>query len=138
MVNDSSIPPEAILNPYTPLVFLPPEFAENYQIIRYMHVAIFAVSLLIMYNGIARNSFSACSFIGLYMGLAHGTAAGVRDCPQYRNYRTQYRLFFVEVSVIQWKHCSSCDHLAYRVGTFGSCLGTFLSSNCLPCILKLD
>jgi hypothetical protein len=47
MVNDSSIPPEAILNPYTPLVFLPPEFAENYQIVHYVHVAIFAVSLLI-------------------------------------------------------------------------------------------
>jgi len=47
MVNDSSIPPEAILNPYTPLGFLPPEFADNYQIVRYMHVAIFAVSLLI-------------------------------------------------------------------------------------------
>ncbi|KIM88397.1 hypothetical protein PILCRDRAFT_255837 [Piloderma croceum F 1598] len=42
MVNDSSIPPEAILNPYTPLAFLPPEFAGNYEIIRYVHVATLA------------------------------------------------------------------------------------------------
>jgi len=45
MVNDSSIPSEAILNPYTPLAFLPPEFAEKYEIIRYVHVATLAVSL---------------------------------------------------------------------------------------------
>jgi hypothetical protein len=25
-----------------------------------------------------------------------------------------------------------------RIGTFGSCLGTFLGSKCIPCILKVD
>jgi len=30
------------------------------------------------------------------MGLAHGNAGGVRDCPQRGNYCAQYRLFFVE------------------------------------------
>ena len=44
MVNDSDIPPEAILNPYTPLAFLSPEFASDYEIARYVHVATMAVS----------------------------------------------------------------------------------------------
>ena len=102
MVNGSSIPPEAILNPYTPLAFLPPEYAANYEIIHYVHVATLAVSLLIQCD--VKKPFSACSPTGLHMGLAHGNAGGVRDCWQYGNYRTQYRLFFVEVSVIRWKH----------------------------------
>jgi hypothetical protein len=50
MVNDSGIPPEVILNPYTPLAFLPPEFAGNLEIIRYVHVATLAVSLSIQCN----------------------------------------------------------------------------------------
>jgi hypothetical protein len=114
MVNGSSIPPEAILNPYTPLAFLPPEFADKYEIVCYVHVATFVVSLLIQCD--VKKSFSACSLIGLHMGLAHGNAGGVRDCPQYGNYRTQYRLFFVEVSVIRWKHWPSSAHLAYEYG----------------------
>jgi hypothetical protein len=61
-----------------------------------------------------KTTFLACSLIGLHMGLAHGNAGGVHDCPQCGNYRTQYRLFFVEVSVIRWKHCSSSAHLAYE------------------------
>jgi hypothetical protein len=107
MVNDSGIPPEAILNPYTPLAFLPPEFADKYEIARYVHVATLAVSLLIQCN--VKKKFSACSLIGLHMGLAHGNARGVRDCPQCGNYRTQYRLFFVEVSVIRWKLFFKCS-----------------------------
>jgi hypothetical protein len=47
MVNGSSIPPEAILNPYTPLAFLPPEFSDKYQTECYVYVATFAVSLMI-------------------------------------------------------------------------------------------
>jgi hypothetical protein len=112
MVNGSSIPPEAILNPYTPLAFLPPEFADQYEVVRYVHVATLAVSLLIQCD--VKKSFLACSLIGLHMGLAHGNAGGVRDCSQYGNYRTQYRLFCVKVSVIRWKHWPSSAHLAYE------------------------
>jgi hypothetical protein len=112
MVNDSGIPPEAILNPYTPLAFLPPEFAGHYEIASYVHVATMAVSSSM--HATVKYHFLACSLIGLHMGLAHGNAGGVHDCPQCGNYRTQYHLFFVEVSVIQWKHCSPTAHLAYE------------------------
>ena len=99
MVNDSGIPPEAILNPYTLLAFLPPEFAGYYEIACYVNVATMAVSLSM--HATVKYHFLACSLIGLHMGLAHGNPGGVRDCLQNRNYRTQYRLLFVEVSIIQ-------------------------------------
>lgn len=50
MVNDRVIPTDAMLNPYTLLAFLPPEFADNLEIIRYVHAATLAVSLLIQCN----------------------------------------------------------------------------------------
>ncbi|KIM77109.1 hypothetical protein PILCRDRAFT_12289 [Piloderma croceum F 1598] len=40
--NISTIPPDAILNPYTPLVFLPPNIAYQLQVICYIHVATLA------------------------------------------------------------------------------------------------
>jgi hypothetical protein len=100
MVNDHGIPPEAILNPYTPLAFLSPESADNLEIIRYVHVATLAVSLLIQCN-VKKNSLSGYSLIGLHVGLAHVIARGVRDCSRYGNYCTEYRLFFIEVGVIR-------------------------------------
>jgi len=86
MVNDSGIPPEAILNPYTPLAFLPPEFAGNYEIASYVRVATMAVSSSIHRN--VKKPFLTCSLIGLHVGLAHGNAGGVCDCPQCGNYHT--------------------------------------------------
>jgi hypothetical protein len=80
MVNDSGIPPEAILNPYTPLAFLPPEFASNFEMSCYVYVATMAVSSSIQRN-VRKKTSLACSLIGLHMGLAHGNAGGVRDCP---------------------------------------------------------
>jgi len=41
-VNTTAIPADAILNPYTPLAFLPPGIAEQYQILCYIYVATFA------------------------------------------------------------------------------------------------
>ena len=38
------IPPEAILNPYTPLAFLPPVIAYQYEIVGYVYIATLAVS----------------------------------------------------------------------------------------------
>ena len=37
------IPPEAILNPYTPLAFLPPVIANQYEIVGYVYIATLAV-----------------------------------------------------------------------------------------------
>ncbi|KIM77145.1 hypothetical protein PILCRDRAFT_825699 [Piloderma croceum F 1598] len=40
--NNSTIPPDAILNPYTPLAFLAPDVANQFQVICYVNVAILA------------------------------------------------------------------------------------------------
>ncbi|KIM88405.1 hypothetical protein PILCRDRAFT_255956 [Piloderma croceum F 1598] len=42
MASNSTIPPDAILNPYTPLAFMPPDVAEQYQVVCYVYVATFA------------------------------------------------------------------------------------------------
>jgi hypothetical protein len=42
--NNTGIPGDAILNPYTTLAFLPPDIAEQYQILSYVYVAVLAVS----------------------------------------------------------------------------------------------
>jgi hypothetical protein len=47
MANNTTIPPEAILNPYTPLAFLPPHIANQYQAMCYMYVATLSVSPVI-------------------------------------------------------------------------------------------
>ena len=44
MTGNSTIPADAILNPYTPLAFLPPDVANQYQIMGYIYVATLAVS----------------------------------------------------------------------------------------------
>jgi len=44
MTSNSTIPLDAILNPYTPLAFLPPDVANPFQVICYGNVAILAVS----------------------------------------------------------------------------------------------
>lgn len=44
MANNRTIPPDAVLNPYTALAFLPPEVADQYQIMCYVYVATLAVS----------------------------------------------------------------------------------------------
>jgi hypothetical protein len=44
IMTNSTIPPDAILNPYTPLAFLPPDVANQYQIVCYVYVATLAVS----------------------------------------------------------------------------------------------
>lgn len=46
MAASGTIPPEAILNPYTPLAFLSPAIAEQYQVVGYVYVASLAVSTL--------------------------------------------------------------------------------------------
>jgi hypothetical protein len=46
MTGNSTIPADAILNPYTPLAFLPPDVADQYQIMGYIYVATLAVSSL--------------------------------------------------------------------------------------------
>ena len=43
MASDSTIPPDAILNPYTVLAFMPPDVADQYQVICYVYVATLAV-----------------------------------------------------------------------------------------------
>lgn len=48
MVNNTAIPPEAILNPYTPLAFLSPEIALQYEIVGYVYIASVAVSSVSM------------------------------------------------------------------------------------------
>lgn len=44
MTNNSTIPADAILNPYTPLAFLPSDVADQYQVMCYVYVATLAVS----------------------------------------------------------------------------------------------
>lgn len=44
MANNTTIPPDAMLNPYTPLVFLPPDVADQFQVMAYVYVATLAVS----------------------------------------------------------------------------------------------
>jgi hypothetical protein len=44
MTNNTTIPPEAILNPYTPLAFLPPDVADQHQVMLYVYIANLAVS----------------------------------------------------------------------------------------------
>jgi hypothetical protein len=76
--NSSTIPRDAILNPYTPLVFLPPNMAYQFQITCYVHVATLAVSpmqCLIMIKLTHR-------LTGIHMGLAHGDSGGVQNYPQ--------------------------------------------------------
>ena len=46
MANNNTIPPDAILNPYTPLAFLTPSVANQYQLMLYVYVAILAVSFV--------------------------------------------------------------------------------------------
>lgn len=46
MASNETIPPDAILNPYTPLAFLPPDVADQYQIMCYVYVATLAVSVI--------------------------------------------------------------------------------------------
>jgi hypothetical protein len=46
MANNNTIPPDAILNPHTPLAFLPPDVADQLQTICYVNVATLAVSLI--------------------------------------------------------------------------------------------
>jgi hypothetical protein len=47
MVSNSTIPPNAVLNPYTPLAFLPPDVADQYQLLCYVYVATLAVSSIV-------------------------------------------------------------------------------------------
>jgi len=42
MASNSTIPKDAILNPYTPLAFLPPDVADQYQVMCYVYVATLA------------------------------------------------------------------------------------------------
>ena len=49
MTSNNTIPADAILNPYTPLAFLPPDVADQYQVLGYIYVATLAVSLIIKY-----------------------------------------------------------------------------------------
>jgi len=42
MASDSTIPPDAILNPYTALAFMPPDVANQYQVMCYVYVATLA------------------------------------------------------------------------------------------------
>jgi len=42
MTSNDTIPPDAILNPYTPLAFLTPDAADQYQVMLYVYVAILA------------------------------------------------------------------------------------------------
>jgi hypothetical protein len=44
MTSNSTIPPDAILNPYTPLAFLAPDVANIHQAMCYLYVAKLAVS----------------------------------------------------------------------------------------------
>jgi|ERR1700691_2144225 hypothetical protein len=44
MASNNTIPPDAILNPYTPLAFMPREVADQYQVVCYVCVATLAVS----------------------------------------------------------------------------------------------
>ena len=50
MASNGVIPPDAILNPYTPLAFLPPDVANQYQARCYVYVATLAVSLVRYYT----------------------------------------------------------------------------------------
>jgi hypothetical protein len=46
MANNSTIPLDAVLNPHTPLAFLTPDIAHQFQIICYVNVATLAVNLM--------------------------------------------------------------------------------------------
>ena len=46
MTSNDTIPPDAILNPYTPLAFLTPDVADHYQVTLYVAVALLAASFL--------------------------------------------------------------------------------------------
>jgi len=44
MDTNNIIPQDAILNPYTPLAFMPPDVADQFQAMCYVNVAVLAVS----------------------------------------------------------------------------------------------
>jgi hypothetical protein len=75
--SNSTIPTGAILNPYTPLAFLPPDVADQFQIICYVNVATLSVSLTIVRPLL----FSPHPLTGTHMGLAHGDSGGVQNHP---------------------------------------------------------
>jgi hypothetical protein len=75
---DKTVPTDAILNPYTPLVFLAPNIAYQFQLICYINVATLAVSPM---QCLAIIDLT-CRLTGIYMGLAHGDSGGVQDYPQ--------------------------------------------------------
>jgi hypothetical protein len=76
MASNSTIPPDAILNPYTPLAFLPPDVAEQYQVVCYVYVATFAVSSNTVSSRICSDPHMLA---GLRMGLAYVNSGGVRS-----------------------------------------------------------
>jgi len=77
MANNNTIPPDAILNPYTPLAFLPPSVADQYQVMAYVYVATLAVT--------SANSGQQLIWrlmvivLGLLMGLAYGDPGRVQS-----------------------------------------------------------
>jgi hypothetical protein len=75
MTSNDTIPPDAILNPYTPLAFLTPDAADQYQVMLYVYVALLAVSLLQFQAKIDLTSY----LTGLHMGLAYGDSGGVQN-----------------------------------------------------------
>jgi hypothetical protein len=44
MATNTTIPQDAILNPYTPLAFMAPDVADQFQAMCYVNVAVLAVS----------------------------------------------------------------------------------------------
>jgi hypothetical protein len=91
---DKTVPTDAILNPYTPLVFLAPNIAYQFQLICYINVATLAVSPM---QCLANRVNLTCRLTGIHMGLAHGDSGGVQNYPQSGIQQAQYRIFLVEV-----------------------------------------
>ena len=77
MGNNTAIPADAILNPYTPLAFLSPEIADQYQLTNYVFVAVLAVS-----STQCQENIDLTWYEGLYMGLAYGDSGGISSYSQ--------------------------------------------------------
>jgi hypothetical protein len=113
MASNNTIPPYAILNPYTPMAFLPPDVADQFQIMCYVYVAILAVS----FNSHNINvrpqvvSYLVC-FTGLHMGLAFVNVRRVCIVSKSGIQPVKYRVFFIEVSYIYTLRLSPVPQLS--------------------------
>lgn len=99
--NDTTYP---ILNPYTPLAFLPPDIADQYEAVGYVYISTLAVLVLIP---IGCQCLTLILVAGVHVGLASGIARGIQDTPTRATEPSEHRIhaFTVRLSI----YCTTAD-----------------------------